>query len=163
MNLKQQIDQDLISALKSKDELKSSVLRMVKSSIKNKEIALRQAPSKILGTSQGGTPNELDDPTIIDVLSKEIKQRKDSIEQYQSGNRPELAEKEKKEIDIILEYLPEQMSEDKITKIIKDAITKSGASNMADMGKVMGIIMPEFKGKADGTLVSKIVKEKLSK
>ncbi|OGD67808.1 aspartyl-tRNA amidotransferase [Candidatus Berkelbacteria bacterium RIFCSPHIGHO2_12_FULL_36_9] len=146
MNLKEKIDSDLVDAIKNKDELKSSVLRMVKASIKNKEIALGK---------------ELDDLGGMEIIAKEIKQRKDSIEQFKVGNRSDLAEKEEKEITIISGYLPKQLSEEEVRKIIVEAIFKTNASSTQDMGKVMGMVMPQLKGKADGTLVSKIVKEKL--
>ena len=146
MNLKEKIDSDLVDAIKNKDELKSSVLRMVKASIKNKEIALGK---------------ELDDLGGMEIIAKEIKQRKDSIEQFKVGNRSDLAEKEEKEITIISGYLPKQLSEEGVRKIIVEAIFKTNASSTQDMGKVMGMVMPQLKGKADGTLVSKIVKEKL--
>lgn len=147
MSLKEQIDKDFLEAYKSKDEAKSSVLRLLKSAIKNKEIAL-------------GKP--LGDEDTLEVINKEVKQRRDSVEQYKTGNRPELAQKEEDESKILSHYLPEQMSEREVSEIIEKAIAKTNAQNMQDMGKVMGAIMPEVKGKADGSLVSKLVKEKLS-
>lgn len=146
MNFQEKINQDLIEALKSKDELKTSVLRMLKSAMKNKEIALGK---------------ELSDEEIIDVISKEIKQRRDSVVQYKEGNRAELAEKEEKEIDILSVYLPEQLGADELKKIVEQSITKLNASGSKDIGKVMGMVMSQVKGKADGTLVAQLVKEKL--
>ena len=148
MTLKEQIEKDYIEAFKLKEELKTLVLRMLKSSIKNKEIA---------------TGNELNDAAISEVIAKEIKQRKDSALQFANGGRPELEEKENKEIEILTKYLPKQMSESEIAKIIDEAISQSQAAGPKDMGKVMSLIMPKLKGKADGSLISKIVKEKLSK
>lgn len=148
MTLKEQIEKDFIEAYKAKDELKTSVLRMIKSSVKNKEIA---------------NGKDLGDTELAELIAKEIKQRRDSSEQYKAGDRAELAEKEDEEIKILANYMPEQMPEDEIAKIVDEAIAKTGANNPADMGKVMGAIMPQVKGKADGTLVSNMVKTKLSK
>lgn len=148
MTLKEQIEKDFIEAYKAKDELKASTLRMIKSAIKNKEIV---------------SGNELDESAVVDVVAKEIKQRRDSADEYKKGGRPELAEKEEKEINILKVYLPEQLSEEEITKIVESAIKKTGASSISDIGKVMSVVMPEVKGKSDGALVSKIVKDKLNK
>lgn len=148
MTLKEQIEKDFVEAYKAKDELKSSTLRMIKSAIKNKEIAIGK---------------ELDDAATAEVITREVKQRRDSAEEYIKGDRPELAEKEIKEIEILKTYLPKQLSEEEITKIVDNAIEKTGASSPKDIGKVMGIVMLEAKGKSDGSLVSKIVKNKLIK
>lgn len=104
----------------------------------------------------------LADAEVIEVLSRAVKQRKDAAEQYVAGGRQELADKEKKEIEIISAYLPEQLSEDKIREIIKNVISETGASSKADMGKVMGQAMGKLKGQADGSVVKKIVEELLS-
>lgn len=146
--LKEQIEQDLIASMKAKEEEKLSVLRMLKSAIKNSEIQKQK---------------EMEDADILGVLQNQIKSRKDSIALYEQGGRGELAEKEKREIEILAKYLPEQMSEEEVRAIISKAITETQASSMQDMGKVMGKIMPEVKGKADSSLVSQIVKEELSK
>lgn len=148
MTLKQQINDSLIKALKNKDEVILSTLKLLKSAIKNKEIALGK---------------ELDDVIIGEIVAKEIKQRRDSIEQYQQGNRQDLAVKEQAELNILQSYLPEQLSELEIVKLVDEAITKSAAVNPSDMGKVMAILIPQVKGKADGSLVSRIVKEKLNR
>ncbi|MBM2821180.1 MAG: hypothetical protein HW405_940 [Candidatus Berkelbacteria bacterium] len=148
MRLTQQIDVDLGESMKSKDELKTSVLRMLKSALKNWQIANKKEPQ---------------DADILQVIQKEIKSRKDSIAMYKQGGREELAEKEKSEVEILQNYLPEQLSEDEIREKIKEVISSTGATGPQDMGKVMGPIMAEFKGKADGTTVSQIVKEELSR
>lgn len=140
--LKQQIKQDLIEAMKSKDKIKVSTLRLLNSSIKNVEIDRRE---------------ELTEEEIGQIVSKEIKKRKEAIEEYKKGNRPELAEKEEKEAQILSKYMPEQMSEEEITKIVKKAIEDTGAESPKDMGKVMGKVMPQLKGKADGSLVNEVV------
>jgi len=146
--LKEKIEQNLVEAMKNHDEATVSVLRMLKSAIHNLEISSKK---------------ELQDADVVGVIQGQIKSRKDSIELYKKGNRPELAEKEQKEIDILSKYLPEQMGDDAVREIVKKAIVETGASSIQDMGKVMGKIMPEVKGKADGSMVSEIVKSELSK
>ncbi len=146
--LKNQIDQDFKKALKQKNQEILSVLRMIKSAVKNKEIEKK---------------NELKDEEVVEVLQKEIKQRKESISDFEKGDRGDLAEKEKKEMDILLRYMPKQLSEDEIKKEAQKAIKEVGAENPADFGKVMGSLMPQLKGKADGAEVAKIVKEELGK
>jgi len=146
--LKEKIEQDLIESMKAHAEEKLSVLRMLKSSIKNVEIAKQK---------------ELEEADILQILQGQIKSRRDSIELYTKGGRPELAEKEESEIKILAEYLPEQLSEDEIKAIVAKAVTDLGATGMQDMGKVMGKIMPEVRGKADSSLVSQIVKDSLTK
>jgi uncharacterized protein len=165
MSLKSQIQDNLKTALKEKKELELSVLRMLLSSLNNKETDKKTkiwkekpdlAPEKIQKEA------ELKDEEIFDVIASEIKKRKEAIELYEKGGRQELADKEKKEIEILQKYLPAQMSEDEVKKIVKEAVKKSGAASVKDMGKVMGMITPQLKGKADMSLVSKIVKESLS-
>lgn len=146
-NLEKKIKEDLISALKSRNELTSSVLRMLLADIKNLSIEKK---------------SDLDDAEVETAIKSGVKKRKDSIESYRAGNRPELAEKEEAEIKILEAYLPEQMSEDEILKIVKNVINETGAASQADFGKVMGVAMGKLKGQADGNIVSKIVKENLS-
>lgn len=146
--LKENLKKDLIEAMKQHDEEKTSVLRMIKSAIQNKEIEKKQ---------------ELEDADVLTLIQSQIKSRRDSIEMYKKGGRDDLAEKEQKEIDILTPYLPEQMSEDDVRVEVKEAITQTGASQISDMGKVMGIVMAKLKGKADGSMISKIAKEELSK
>ena len=105
---------------------------------------------------------ELADDEIMAVVSHEIKQRKDSMAQFSSGNRQDLVAKEKKELDILMAYLPAQLSESEITDLVSEAIKKSGASGPKDMGKVMGLLMKDLKGKADGSLVQQLVRKKLA-
>lgn len=165
MALKSNIQADIKSALLEKKELELSVLRMLLSAINNKETDKKtkiwkekseMAPEKIQQET------ELKDEEIFDVIASEIKKRKEAIELYEKGGRQELADKEKKETAILQKYLPAQMPEDEIKKLIAAAIKKSGAAGVKEMGKVMGIITPQIKGKADMSLVSKIVKESLS-
>ncbi|MBI2041635.1 MAG: GatB/YqeY domain-containing protein [Candidatus Nealsonbacteria bacterium] len=155
MSLKEKIHQDLNEALKSKEELKTSVLRLLSSSILNKEKDKRYKSGKAEDIS-------LTDEEITDVISSESKKRKEAIELYQKGGRPELAKKEKEEMEILQKYLPDQLSEEEIRKLVKAAIVKTSAKDQKDMGKVMAELMSKTKGKADGSLVSKIVKESLS-
>ena len=154
--LKITIQEDLNSALKEKKELEVSVLRMVLASVLSKEKDKRFKSGKAEDVP-------LTDEELTDVISSEIKKRREAIELYIRGNRPELAEKEKKEIDILKKYLPEQLPEEEIRKLVSESISKVGASEIKDMGKVMADLNPKIKGKADGGEVSKIVKELLSK
>ena len=148
MTLQEKIQTHLADAMKSKDQLRLSVLRMMKTAVKNKEIEKMKA---------------LDEPEAIAVLNTLVKQRKDSAEQFRSGGREEMAQKEEAEIKIIEGYLPAAASEDDIRHAIEAAIQETGASSMKDMGKVMKATMAQLAGKtADGSRVSQLVKEKLS-
>jgi len=154
--LKEKIQQDIKDALKSGDKEKRMVLGMVSAAIKNKEIDKRV---------------ELTDDDVVAVIASEIKKRKDSIEQYEKGGRPELAEGERKEAEMLMAYMPEQMSEEEIRNEVKKTIVEirsassgqAGVKDMKEMGKVIGAVMTKVKGKADGQMVSKMVKEELSK
>ena len=147
--LKQQLRDELKQAMLARDELKLSVIRMLVSAITYYEI------------NKGGAGYEATDEDVLTVIGTQVKQRKDSIEQFEKAGRQELADKEKKELALLSTYLPAQMSEEEIRELVKQAVTQTGASTPADMGKVMGALMPKVKGKADGGLVSKIVKESL--
>ncbi|OGY23169.1 MAG: hypothetical protein A2172_02205 [Candidatus Woykebacteria bacterium RBG_13_40_15] len=146
----EKIQKNLIEAQKAKDELKVSTLRLLLGAIKNFAIAKESASYN---------PS---DEEILGVIQKEIKQRKESIESYKAGGRQELADKESKELEILQGYLPEQMGEEEIRKLVDSAVAETSASSMQDMGKVMGVLSPKLKGKADMGLVSGVVKEKLS-
>jgi hypothetical protein len=154
--LKQQIKDAVNEALKSGDQIKSGTLRLLLASviIKEKE---KKYKEKLEGDAQ------LTDEEIIDTIISEIKKRRDAIALYEQGKRPELAEKERKEIEVLQKYLPEQLSEDEIRKMAQDVIAKTGAKEMKDMGKIMAELNPKIKGKAEGSIVSKIVKEILIK
>lgn len=142
----QRVDSELKEALKSRDELKLSVLRMIKASLKYKQIE-KMAP--------------LSGEECISVLSSMAKQRRDSIEQFAAAGRSDLAEKETKELQVVLSYLPAQLSPEELDKIILAAISECNAAAPADMGKVMKAVMPLTKGMADGKVVSQRVKELL--
>lgn len=147
--LKEQLRSDLTTALKARDSLKASVIRMSLTAITNAEVAGKEA-------------KELTDEDVITVLSTEAKKRRESAEAFDAGNRPELAEKERKEAEILAEYLPEPLTDDEISEIIDQAIAQTGASAMSDMGKVMGIVTPQTKGRADGAAIAAAVRAKLS-
>lgn len=148
MSLKDQIQKDLIENMKAKNEAAVGAIRMLKTAIMKFETA--------------GEAKTANDEEIIQLVNKEIKQRKDSIEQFEKGNRPELAAKEKAEMAFLEKYMPAQMSEDEIKAIIKEGMAATGASTKADLGKLMGAIMPKVKGKADGGLVNRLVQSMLA-
>jgi len=154
--LKSRIKTDIVQAQKSGDGLAVETLRMLSSGIalKEKDLKYKQKLE---------TNPELSDEQVIDVVSSEVKKRKDAIVLYERGNRPELAEKEQKEIKILKKYLPEQLSLEEIKKFVEESIQKTQAKEMKDMGKVMAEVTPKVKGKADVGEVAKIVKEILSK
>jgi uncharacterized protein YqeY len=148
MTLQEKIQSDMAAAMRHKDQLRLSVLRMMKAAVKNKEIDKMKA---------------LEEGEVIAVLNTLVKQRKDSVEQFRKGAREELAQKEEAEIRIIEEYLPAAASEQDIRQAIEDAIQETGAASIKDMGKVMKATMSRLAGKtADGSRVSQAVKEKLS-
>ncbi len=148
MSLQQRLDEDLKTSIKVSDSLKTSVLRMLKAAIKNKEIEKRK---------------ELSDEEIISVISTLVKQRRESIEIFSKGGREDLALKESQELEILQTYLPKQLSPEDLDSIIIEAITESSAEGVKDIGKVMRLIMPRVKGVADGKLVNQRVREILEK
>ena len=151
MNLKEQLKEDLKVSLKERDEVKTGTLRMLMAAITNKE---KEA-------SRRGKDEELSDGEMQDVVATEAKKRREASDAFLKGARPELAEKEQQELKILLAYLPEQLTEEQIQELVKKAIQKTKAQDIKDMGKVMGELAPQIKGKADGAVVSKIVKESL--
>jgi len=160
----EEIKKDLISALKEKNESAVSTLRMVTSSIFNKEMEkrveiLKKEPN--LTEEQIKEKVKLSDEEVIEVLSSEVKKRRDSIAQFEQGGRPELAAGERNEIEILMKYMPKELTEEEIRTIVKDSIAKSGATTMKDIGIVMKEVSPQTKGKADGNMVAKIVREEL--
>jgi hypothetical protein len=164
--LKQQIKQDSVEAMKSGDQFKTGVLRMLLAAVTVKEKDRRYKISKDKPDATEYAlvkESELGNEQIIEVLSSEIKKRKDAIVLYEKGNRPELAKGEQEEIEILKKYLPEQMSREEIQKLIEESIKKTGAKEMKDMGKVMADLNQKIKGKADSGEISKIVKELLIK
>jgi len=162
MTIKEKINQEFKEAFKAKKELEVSVLRMLNSNIKNKEFEKRAKLSKS-GAPEAELEKQswLTDEEVLGVIGMEAKRRKDSIAQYQNGGRPELAAQEEAELKILAVYLPEQMGEEEIRKIVQESIKEAGAASAQDMGKVMNVLMPKVKGRADGGLVNRLVKEEL--
>jgi hypothetical protein len=169
--LQEKINSEIKQAMINKEELLLLVLRGINASIKNKQIEKRTKLVKTPAFAEATADKEkaekleqeckLSDEEIIDVISSEAKKRKDSIFEFEKGNRPDLVEKEQKELEILKKYLPEQMSEDAVREIVQKAIEETGAVGPKDTGKIMAKIMPQVKGKADGSIVSKIVGELL--
>ena len=146
MSLKEKLQSDLLESMRSKDVGRLSTLRLLKASIQNAEIAKGQP---------------LEDADILVVLSREVRQRRESISEFRKGDRADLVEKEEAELAIILEYMPQQMSRDEIIAVARGVISEVGAQGPSDMGKVMGKLMPQLKGKVDGKEVSSAVGELL--
>ncbi|MNW25248.1 glutamyl-tRNA(Gln) amidotransferase subunit E [compost metagenome] len=144
MHLSERLNEDMKQAMKSKDKFKLSTIRMVRSTIKNLEIDLKR---------------DLDDNEVLDILSREIKQRKDALQEFEKAGRDELAESTKAEIEILVQYLPTQLTEEEIKVIVQQTIQETGASSKVDMGKVMAALMPKVKGRADGKLVNQAVQQ----
>ena len=151
MSLKDQISEDIKSAMKAKDKVRLETVRSIKKVIIEEESTLRAKGQESLTAEQE-----------LAILTRLAKQRRDSIAQYTEANREELADKEAAELAIIEEYLPAQMSDEEIEAVIDDLIAKVGAASAKDMGKVMGPAMKELKGRADGAKVQSMVKAKLA-
>ena len=145
--MKDRIAKDIVTAMKEKDKVTLETLRMVKGAIQMEEIKVKK---------------ELSDDELAVVIGKQIKTRKESIVEFEKGNREDLIEKTNAEIKVLEKYMPEQLSEEEIVKVIENAVAELNASAPSDMGKVMGKVTPLLKGKADMGLVSKLVKEKLN-
>ncbi|GKX65577.1 GatB/YqeY domain-containing protein [Inconstantimicrobium mannanitabidum] len=145
--IKERLQEDWKSALKAKDKFRTSTISTAKSAI-----LLVEKTDSI----------KLEDEQVIEILSKEVKQRREAMLEFEKGNRQDLVDAAKAEIEILLEYLPQQLSEEEIKDIVKQAADKIGASGMKDMGKVMAEVRPQIVGRADGKLVSNVVKEYLN-
>ena len=143
MSLKEQLTNDMKEAMKAHEKDRLAVIRMVRGAIRQQEIDGKK---------------ELNDDDVIAVISKEVKMRKDSIEEFTKGGRDDLVTKTQAEIEILLPYLPQQLSEAEIRELVEAAVAKTGATTQKDMGKVMGVLMPQVKGRADGKLVNTIVR-----
>lgn len=148
MSLLERLNNDMKQAMKNKEKDKLSVIRMVKASMQNEAIKLGK--------------NELSEEEELTILSREVKQRKDSLHEFDKAGREDLVDKVRTELTFVELYLPKQLSEEELTEIVKDAISDIGAKSKADMGKVMAALMPKVKGKADGSLVNKLVQQHLS-
>lgn len=143
---RKQMQAALKQAMKDKDTVTRDVIRMTMSALKQEEVDSRE---------------ELDAEGASKILMKEVKKRRDAIEELEQAGREDLLEKERRELAIIEQFLPEQMSREEIESIVDDVIAQTGASSQKDMGKVMGAVMPKVRGKADGKLVNEVVREKL--
>ena len=149
MSLVERLNSDMKQAMKNREKDKLSVIRMVKASLQNEGIKLGK--------------QELSQDEELTVLSRELKQRKDSLQGFDKAGRQDLVEKLQSEIAIVEAYLPKQLSEDELNAIVTQAIAETNATSKADMGKVMSAVMPKVKGKADGSLVNKLVLQNLTK
>ena len=147
MSLKAQLTSDLKDAMRQRDERRRDVLRFTLAALQNAEIAARE---------------ELDEPAAMAVLAKEAKQRRDSIEEFRKADRQDLVTKEEAELAFLSPYLPEQLSREEIAEAARQAIQETGASSPQEMGKVMAVLMPQLRGRADGRQVSEVVQELLA-
>ena len=146
MTMKTRLTDDMKQAMRDKDTLKRDVIRYLRSEVRNQEIRDQK---------------DLDDAGVIQVLSRQAQQRRDSIEIYRDADRRDLVDKEESELSVILSYLPQQMTQEEITALVQRVVAEVGASGPADMGKVMGAIMPQVRGKAEGREVNAIVQQTL--
>jgi hypothetical protein len=146
MSLKETIAQQLAGATKAKDAVRMNTLRMLRAAIKNREVELRA---------------ELKDEEILRVIGTQVKQRKESIRQYEEGGRGDLSKKEGEELEILMSFMPEQISEEAVSKVVTEIIEELEAKDMKDMGRVMKAAMAKFAGSADGKLVNEIVRKEL--
>lgn len=163
--MKQKLQEDLKRSLLQKDEVSVSTLRMLLAAVNNKEIEKRTKFSKEnpnAKTAELEKNSKLSDEEVQQLVMGDVKKHRESIEMFQKGNRQDLVDKETKELKILEAYLPEQLGEEEVRKLVQEAIAKVSAKTPQDMGKVMSALMPKTKGKADGSLVSKIVKELLT-
>lgn len=147
MSLLESLQKDMIAAMKAKDKVKLGTIRTLKAAVVNEQIEVG---------------HDLSSDEEIAVLSRELKQRKDSLEEFKNAGRDEAVQNLKNEIKVVESYLPEQLSEDEVKTIVQETIDQVGATSKADFGKVMGAVMPKLKGKADGKLVNATVKELLN-
>lgn len=147
MSLLERLNEDMKEAMKNKEKDRLSVIRMIKAALQNEAIR---------------TGGELTENEELAVLSREVKQRKDSLREFEKAGRQDLVDKVRTELKYVEAYLPEPLSEEEIVALIKQAISDTGATSKADMGKVMSVVMPKVKGRADGSLVNKLVRQYLS-
>ena len=147
MSLLERLNSDIKQAMKNKEKDKLSVIRMIKASIQNEALK---------------TGKEVSEEEELTVLSREVKQRKDSLHEFDKAGRQDLVEKIRTELQYVELYMPKQLSEEEVSEIVKQAISETGALSKAEMGKVMSLVMPKVKGKADGSLVNKLVQQHLS-
>ncbi|MGK7924643.1 MAG: GatB/YqeY domain-containing protein [Spirulina sp.] len=151
MSLKDRLTDNIKTAMKAKDKIRLETIRSLKKAVLEKEVSVRPSGRETLTEEEE-----------LDILAQQAKQRREAIEQYRSAGRDDLADKEAQELAIIEEYLPQQLSEEELSKILDATIAKVGATSPKDMGKVMGMAMKQLKGKADGKKVQEMVKAKLA-
>ncbi len=161
MALQEKISQDLKESQLKRDELGVSVLRMALAALHNKEIEKRTKLSKTEAIEKLEALSRLSDEEVLEIMASEAKKRRESIALFKQGNRQDLAGKEEKELAFLEKYLPSQFSESELKEMVKAAVVKAGAASLADIGKVMGILAPQTKNRADGSQVSRLVKEAL--
>lgn len=149
MTLQRQLDEDLKTAMKARQSTRVSVLRGLKSAVKNAAI------------EQGGAGTELSDAEVLAIVRKQLKQRQDSIEGFEKGNRPDLAEKEREEVEVLAAYMPKEFSDREVEKLVREAVAESGATSKAQMGAVMKIVQARAAGRADGKRLSSEVQKQL--
>ncbi len=147
--LLEKMDKDFVQAMKNKDALRVSVLKMLKSQVKYREIDNPEKP--------------VTDEDVVEIIGKEIKKHEESIEMYRTGNREDLAKKEEEELKILKEYLPRQMTEEEVIAFVSEVVAKLGAEGPKDFGRVMKEIMTALRGKADGAIIKRTVEESLKK
>jgi hypothetical protein len=146
MTLQTRIESAMRDAMRARDQRRTSTLRMAMAAAKNRQIELGR---------------ELSDEDMVEVLGRQVKQRRESIEQFRAGGREEMAANEEAEAQILAEFLPEQLSEGELTAMVDEAVAETGAAGPGDMGKVMGALMPKTRGRANGKLVSDLVRRRL--
>lgn len=147
MSVSQRIEKDFVASYKAKDDVRVAVLRMLKTAAKNKQVELRRP---------------LTDDEMLDVLAKQVKQRQESIDLFSQAGRNDLADKERAELDVLQDYLPQALTAEETAKAVDDAVASLGAASLKDMGKVMQAVLGANKGRVDGKLVSDLVKARLS-
>mgnify|MGYP001486924686 CR=1 FL=1 len=147
MSLLERLNQDMKEAMKNKDKLRLNVIRMIKASLQNEALKLGK--------------DKLTEDEELTILNREVKQRKDSLQEFENAGRTDLVEQVKQELVYVQEYLPEQLSQEELQQLVKEVISEVGATSKADIGKVMALIMPKVKGRADGALVNKLVRTEL--
>ena len=148
MSLLERLNNDMKQAMKNKEKDRLTTIRMIKASLQNEAIKFGK--------------QELSEEEELTVLSREVKQRKDSLQEFEKAGREDLVEKIQNELKHVEVYMPQQLSEEEVASIVKEAIAETGAASKADMGRVMAVLMPKVKGKADGSLVNKLVQQHLS-
>ncbi|SHH65561.1 GatB/YqeY domain-containing protein [Sporanaerobacter acetigenes] len=146
MSLKEKLMEDMKSSMKNKDTLRKNTITMVRASIKQREVDERI---------------ELTDEDIIDIIAKQVKEKRDVIQDFEKGGREDLVEQTKKEMEILLEYLPKQLTEEEVEEIVKETIKEVDAKSIKDIGLIMKSVMPKIKGKADGSMVNSIARKYL--